>query len=430
MQDAESPTQPPDIPASQTAATAAIPAHLPAVPRTAAKRPILFTAFEPSGDDHAAPVIAEIIEREPGRPVYAWGGPKMEAAGAVVVERTGENAVMGLPGLAKIREHKQINARIRRWMAAHKPVLHVPVDSPAANFPIAAMAKANGTGVVHLVAPQVWAWGSWRVAKLRRLTDLVLCLLPFEEGWFTTRGVPARFIGHPLFDHELDPKRVLEKAKTLPDFSGGEAKGPWRIGLFPGSRPSELEKNFPLLLEAYRDLAACGSCTRDGRAPVAMVVAVNDAVEQRLRQLADRHGGVPEGVSFIAGDTDSAVRWAEIALVVSGTVTLQIARQARPMVVFYKSNEFLYNLIGRWIVSTRYFTLPNLIAGTRVVTEMVPHFGGAEPIAMAARTLMTEPGALAEQIRALEDVAGRFDGLEASMAATDAILEQAARREA
>lgn len=393
------------------------------------KRPILFTAFEPSGDDHAAPVIAEIIARQPGRPVYAWGGPKMEAAGAVVVERTGENAVMGVPGLAKIREHKQINARIKRWMAAHKPVLHVPVDSPAANFPIAAMAKAQGTAVVHLVAPQVWAWGSWRVAKLRRLTDLVLCLLPFEEGWFTTRGVPARFIGHPLFDHELDPQRVLEKARTLPDFGDGQAHGPWRIGLFPGSRPKELEKNLPLLLEAYRELAACERCRRDGRPPVAMIVAVNDAVEARLRQLADRHGGVPGGVSFIAGDTDSAVRWAELALVVSGTVTLQIARQARPMVVFYKSNEILYNLIGRWIVSTRFFTLPNLIAGRAVVTELVPHFGGAEPIALAARALITDPAAMARQRQDLADIAGRFSGLEASMAATDAILEMAARRE-
>ncbi|MFI4915299.1 MAG: lipid-A-disaccharide synthase [Phycisphaerales bacterium JB060] len=421
MHHAQSPSQPDQAPASQVAQ------------RPPAKRPILFTAFEPSGDDHAAPVIAEIIEREPGRPVYAWGGPKMEAAGAVVVERTGENAVMGMPGLAKIREHKKINARIRKWMASHKPVLHVPVDSPAANFPIAAMAKAQGTGVVHLVAPQVWAWGSWRVAKLRRLTDLVLCLLPFEEGWFTTRGVPARFIGHPLFDHELDPKRVLERARAMPEFPlgghGGEATGPWRIGLFPGSRPSELEKNLPLLLGAYRELAACEKCKRDGRAPVAMIVAVNEAVEQRLRELADRHGGVPKGVSFIAGDTDSAVRWSELTLVVSGTVTLQIARQNRPMVVFYKSNELLYNLIGRWIVSTRYFTLPNLIAGTNVVPELVPHFGGPEPIAIAARTLLTDPQAMADQVQALKDIAGRFDGLEASLAATDAILEQAARRE-
>ena len=397
---------------------------------TGSKRPILFTAFEPSGDDHAAPVIAEIIERQPQRPVYAWGGPKMEAAGAVVIERTGDDAVMGLPGLAKIREHKQINAKIKRWMAHHKPVLHVPVDSPAANFPIAKMAKAQGTGVVHLVAPQGWAWGRWRVNKLRRLTDMVLCLLPFEEGWFTTRGVPARFIGHPLFDHELDPQRVLDTARTLPEFNGGEPTGPWRIGLFPGSRPSELEKNLPLLLGAFRELVECDSCQREERAPVAMIVAVNDAVEQRLRELAEQHGGVPEGVSFIAGDTDSAVRWSELTLVVSGTVTLQIARQARPMVVFYKSNKLLYNLIGRWVVLTRYFTLPNLIAGTRVVPELVPHFNGAEPIAAAARGLITDPAALEQQRQDLANIAGRFDGLEASMAATDAILEQAARREA
>lgn len=394
------------------------------------RRPLLFTAFEPSGDDHAAPVIAEIIRRQPGRPVYAWGGPKMEAAGAVVVERTGEDAVMGMPGLAKIREHRRINARLERWIAQHRPVLHVPVDSPAANFPIAAIAKRHGGGVVHLVAPQVWAWGSWRVAKLRRLTDLVLCLLPFEEGWFTTRGVPARFIGHPLFDHDLDPADAERRAAVLPGWCEGGENGPRRIAMFPGSRPSELQKNLPLLLGAFRRLARDERAQRSGEPPRGLIVAVNDAVEGRLRDLAGEHGGIPDGVAFVAADTDAAVRWCELALVVSGTVTLQIARQARPMVVFYKSSRLLYHLLARWVVSTRYFTLPNLIAGKRVVTELVPHFAGPEPIADAAGTLIADADALSAQRDALGEIARRFEGLEASLAATDAILDLADRLEA
>lgn len=373
-------------------------------------------------------MIAEIIRREPGRPVYAWGGTKMEAAGAVVVERTGENAVMGLPGLAKVREHRRINARVRRWIAHQRPVLHVPVDSPAANFPIAAIAKGLGSGVAHLVAPQVWAWGTWRVGKLRRLTDLVLCLLPFEEGWFTTRGVPARFIGHPLFDHPLDAAALASRARELPG-EAPNAAGPCRIALFPGSRPSELEKNLPLLLGAFEQIAASDEGRRDGAAPVGLIVAVNQAVEERLRALADAHGGVPQGVSFLAGQTDAAVAWSELALVVSGTVTLQIARQRRPMVVFYKSSQLLYNLVARWVVSTRYFTLPNLIAGREVVPELVPHFAGAEPIAQAARDLLADPSAMAAQRSALGDIADRFTPHRASIAAAEAILELAHRRE-
>ncbi|MFN7022873.1 MAG: lipid-A-disaccharide synthase, partial [Phycisphaerales bacterium] len=165
---------------------------------------LLFTAFEPSGDDHAAPVIAALRSRHPRLPIYAWGGPKMEAAGATIVERTGDDAVMGMPGLAKVLEHSRINRRIDDWLDDHRITVHVPVDSPAANFPICALTKARGAKAVHLVAPQIWAWGQWRLKKLKRLTDLVLCLLPFEEEWFQARGVPARFIGHPLFDRTPD----------------------------------------------------------------------------------------------------------------------------------------------------------------------------------------------------------------------------------
>ena len=114
-----------------------------------APRPVLFTAFEPSGDDHAAPVIAELRRRRPDLPIFAWGGPRMEAAGATIVERTGDDAVMGMPGLEKIREHRRINERIEAWMDRHRPALHVPVDSPAANFPICALAKARGCRVVQ-----------------------------------------------------------------------------------------------------------------------------------------------------------------------------------------------------------------------------------------------------------------------------------------
>ncbi|HHN78407.1 MAG TPA: lipid-A-disaccharide synthase, partial [Phycisphaerales bacterium] len=139
---------------------------------------ILFTGFEPSGDDHASAVIAELRRRHPGLRMYAWGGPKMGQAGAEIIEETGKDAVMGLPGLSKVLEHRRINQRIAAWLDRNPVRVHVPIDSPAANFPICKMARKRGVKVVHLVAPQVWAWGKWRVNKLRRLTDFVCCLLP------------------------------------------------------------------------------------------------------------------------------------------------------------------------------------------------------------------------------------------------------------
>lgn len=369
---------------------------------------LLFTAFEPSGDDHASAVIAELRARHPDLPIYAWGGPKMQRAGAQLVAQTGHDAVMGLPGLAKIREHHRINAQIDEWMAAHPVTVHIPVDSPAANFPICAIAKRRGAKVVHLVAPQIWAWGRWRIHKLRRLTDLVLCLLPFEERFFHRRQVPARFIGHPLFDRPLDTAALAPRAAALGD-------GSPRVALMPGSRPAEIRKNFPLLLGAFRRLAA------DHPNLAGVVATTGPQVEARLRDMASSRGGWPDRLRIAPADTDAVIHWCDLALVVSGTVSLQVARQCRPMVIFYKTSPLFYFALAKWIVATKFFTLPNLVANQRIVPELIPHFGGPEPIYQAAAHLLSSPERLQQQRDHLRQLVDRFRGCNAARAAADAI---------
>lgn len=378
------------------------------------ERPIiLFTAFEPSGDDHASAVIEALKESHPDADIRAWGGPKMQAAGAHLVARTGDDAVMGMPGLAKIREHKRINAEIERWVAQNPVAVHVPVDSPAANFPVCAITKAAGAKVVHLVAPQLWAWGPWRINKLRRLTDHVLCLLPFEEPWFRERGVRASFIGHPLFDHAPDTA-VLDAA--IADWPKGQP----RVALMPGSRPSEMRANFALLLGAYNSLA------REHPGMRGVVAATRPEVEPALRQIAkDADLDWPDSLAIRFGATDAVVRWCELALVVSGTVTLQIARQHRPMVIVYKSSRLLWALVARWVIKTPFFTLPNLVAGREIVPELVPHFGGADPIANRAVALLENPDTAAAQRRELAAIAGRFEGHHAATEAAAIIAQHA-----
>ena len=370
---------------------------------------ILFTAFEPSGDLHASAVIAELKRACPELRIFAWGGARMERAGAEIVERTGDDAVMGLPGIEKIREHRRMNERIASWLDGNEVRVHVPVDSPAANFPICELAKRRGVKVVHLVAPQVWAWGTWRIRKLRRLTDLVLCLLPFEEGWFTTRGVPARFIGHPLFDEPLDLAGLDATASSFP-------QGKQKLALMPGSRPGELTYNFPLMFEAFRRLRA----VRPGL--TGLIAAINEPVERRLREIAEHSGGWPDGLHSVADQTDAVIRWADVALVVSGTVTLQIAKQGCPMVVFYKSSPILYYCLAKWLLSTRYFALPNLIAGREVVPELIPHFGGPPPIASATGKLFDSPDQVSAQKEDLAGIVERFAGKKASEEAAREIM--------
>lgn len=373
---------------------------------------MLFTGFEPSGDDHASSVIAELKRRDPSVRVFAWGGKKMEAAGATLVEHTGRDAVMGMPGLAKIREHQRINQRVKRWLEQNPVTLHVPVDSPAANFPICELTRESGAMVMHLVAPQMWAWGSWRIRKLRRLTDHVCCLLPFEEAWFKKRGVSARFVGHPLFDEVLDRDELAAETREL---AGEVGEASPRLALMPGSRPAEIEKNFPLMLNAFRRLAR----EHDGLA--GLVAATTPEVEKRLKAIAQETGGWPDRLHIRHGKTDAVIAWSDLAIVVSGTVTLQVARQAKPMVIVYKSSRLMYWLLARWLLNTPFFSLPNLIAEREAVPELVPHFGGAEPIVDEVVGLLERPELAEEQRRSLEEIAARFKGYHAAASATDEI---------
>ena len=183
-------------------------------------RRVLVTAFEPSGDVLAARLVEGLRARWPGVEVFALGGPALEAAGATLLEETTGHALMGI-GLGLVSEARVLQRRkklVRAWLREHEIDVLVPVDSPAANWSFCKMVRRDqpGAKVVHLVSPQVWAWASWRVKWLARLSDRVLCLLPFEPAWLGARGVEAVFVGHPLYEREK-----LERVSDLPELRGG-----------------------------------------------------------------------------------------------------------------------------------------------------------------------------------------------------------------
>jgi lipid-A-disaccharide synthase len=382
--------------------------QVPGPPAVPGPPGMLFTAFEPSGDDHAATVIAELRRRHPSVPIYAWGGPKMERAGATIIEHTGQDAVMGVPGMGKIIEHLQVNKRVKEFVQRQPLLVHVPVDSPAANTPLASIAKRHGVKVVNLVAPQFWAWGPWRAEKLRQISDLVLCILPFEEPWFNARQIPARYVGHMLFDHKLNPTQLDQQVDLFP-------QGSPRVALMPGSRPKEIDRNWSILLNAYRRIE------REFPGMSGMVAATTPAVEAILRSKAEQFGGWPPSLGCACGQTDAITRWTDLAIVVSGTVTLQIAKQNKPMIILYKTSRVMFKLIGSWLLKAEFFTLPNLIAGRRIVPEHIPYFGEGDDIGDEAIALLKDPAAMELQSRELAMIITRFRGLNASSGAADAI---------
>lgn len=368
---------------------------------------LLFTAFEPSGDSLAAPVIGAMRELSPDTPIWAMGGPQMQEAGASMIELTTERPVMHLGAATHAWIHYRRLQRLKSWLSQHRIQALVPVDSPAANWSICKQVRRQvpGVKIFHLAAPQLWAWATWRIHKLRRLTDHVLCLVPFEPDWFKERGVPATFVGHPLFDHR---GHRAGGGITLdsPPVAGGS-----KLALLPGSRPGEIRVNLPTMLSAFTEIQ------KDHRGLAGLIAVDNEMSAERVRHAVRgqmKTGGFPDGLDMRIGQTDAVLHWCDLALVKSGTITLQVAAHRRPMVAMYNLNWWGWQLLGRWVVRTRPLTLPNLIskaAGSGpAIIELVPHWGAVEPVVKALKTLISDPAARAQQISRFEEIASQFAG--------------------
>ncbi len=360
---------------------------------------ILFSSFEPSGDALAAAAIAGLRQAEPGLRVVGLGGARMQAAGAELLEITTHRGAMFLDTLVQAWSHMRRIARLRRWLAANRIDALIPVDSPAGNWSVCkAVRQAHPRArIVHLVAPQVWAWASWRVRRLRRLSDHVLCLLPFEEQWLVNRGVRATFVGHPAFDPE--------EPEPGPGREGLPKQRP-RLALLPGSRSTEIERNWPTMLEAFDRLL------RAHRGLHGAVAALDEKAEAMLRGIAGRRGW-PSQLTLMTGRTEAVLDWCDVALVASGTVTLQVAARLKPMVVMYNMNVPTA-IIASWLVRTRTFSLPNLVsewAGLgRAVPELVPHFGKVGPVVQEVDRILRSPEVAERQRQVLGEVIARFRG--------------------
>jgi lipid-A-disaccharide synthase len=381
---------------------------------------IFFAAFEPSGDVLAARLIDELKRRDPSLRFTGFGGPKMQAAGAELIEVTTEHAVaMGDGFLGEVKTHLKRCGVMSEYLKTNDIAAFVPVDSPAANWSLCKRVKKHrpSAKVVHLVCPQVWSWAQWRVRRLRNLSDLVLCLLPFEPGWLDEHGVHGVFVGHPVFE---DAPQALSKpiADDLPKPDEPQAI---KIALMPGSRRSELQMNWPTMIAAY-------NAVREQYPQVYGVVAAR--VESDVQTLRSVSGDEPwpDGLEVVAGRTEEVLAWCDVALVKSGTSTLQVASLGKPMVAFYNTSPVKWHGLGRWLVKSRTFTLPNIISewqdGRRVVPEYVPHFSDPKPIAEELARLVADREAREGQVKGLRRVAEAFASVTFKDAAAEVLLRE------
>jgi len=341
---------------------------------------IFLSAAEASGDEHAARLIRAIRARRPDARFVGVAGDRMAAEGCeVLADLVHQATMMGGP-LLRLGYYVRLVRRLQRTIRQIRPDLMIPVDSPALNWHLAAAAKSVGSPVGYYIAPQVWAWAPWRVRKLARLTDRVACILPFEQRYLRDRGVNATYVGHPLLD-ALPPR-----GEPLPDLLDAWGRGTWRVGLLPGSRTGEIKGHTRALLAAAQAIrrrwpqARCTFAARDERAA--------DAIRRRCGQA---------GADIAVARTREVLASAHFCVAASGTVTLEAAYFGAPMVVFYRVGHLQWRLARRWLgLTTRHLALVNILAGRRVVPELMPWHGNVRQIAAMVMDVMQDLGYLLE----------------------------------
>lgn len=324
---------------------------------------IFISAGEPSGDLHAANLIRSLRDLFPEAQFDGFGGEKMAQAGATLRYPLANLAVMWFVSVfMNLVTFIRLIFKADRYFRDERPDAAILVDYPGLHWWIARRAKARGIPVFYFVPPQIWAWAGWRVRKVRRYFDQVLCSLPFEPAWYHARGVSnAVFVGHPYFDELKD--RPLDSA-----FLMDQGKQPGTlVAILPGSRTQEVTRNLPTMVQAAARLA---SQRPDVRFAVACLHERHKILAEGIisRTLSDQDAQTSPRIEVYAGRTPELIRVARVAWAVSGSVGLELMVEALPSVVLYKIKRFdLW--VARWFIKSKYISLVNLMAEQEVFPE-------------------------------------------------------------
>jgi len=375
---------------------------------------IMISCGEPSGDLYAGALAAEIRSLDHGAHVFGFGGEQLRAAGADLVGDYPGLTVTGLvEALRVLPRSLQMYRRLVQAARVRRPDVLVAIDFPDFNFRLAGALRRLGIPVVYYVPPQLWAWRRGRLRTIRRLVERVLVIFPFEEQIYRDAGVRVDFVGHPL----LDLARAREsRAQFLPRLGLRPALS--TVALLPGSRPNEVARIVPVLARAAALLSA-----RLG--DVQFVVARAPNLDPRLFSPFTAAAGFP--LAIVESNADEVLAAADVAITASGTATVQAAIHLCPMVVVYRLAPLTYRL-GRRLVHVDTFGMVNLVAGRKIVPELIQDDFTPEAVVGEALRLLTDPVRAAATRAELGRVVSRLGAPGASRRAADLVL-RIARRE-
>lgn len=365
---------------------------------------LLVCAGEPSGDLHGARLVRECLSLCPDLEVDAIGGAHLAQSGARLRADRTDKAVMGwLPVLSQFSSIVDHSASFVEELLSSPPDHLVVIDYPGLHGNLAAMARRLGIPVTYYICPQVWAWAPWRMKRIARCADQLLVVIPFEEQLYSRYHSKVVHVGNPVFDH-------LSDAGPAPEIEG--ASGAPILALLPGSRRQELINGLPALVRAARelklespDLEIWVSCQRE-----------------ELRSIVTDIIGDAGDVKIYSGEARALQSRARLAIVCSGTATLETAWHGVPMVVAYPANDLqrsMFSLLG----VAPFFSLVNLFAGEAVVPERLVEPGDGAAIARLARPLLDD-GEASQQVSRLQALKEELFHPGASARAARSVLQQ------
>ncbi len=348
---------------------------------------LLISCGEPSGEFYAAELVAELRKQHPDLEAVGLGGDRLAAEHVRLLAHLKDLAVVGLfEVLSHLRRIKTLFDSVVAEAARFRPDVAVLIDYPDFNLRLARELKKLGIPVVYYVSPQLWAWRRGRIKDVKRDVAKMLVIFPFEEQIYRDAGVPVTFVGHPLIDHMRPPADRAAIARKL----GLEGDRPV-IALLPGSRNKEVGFNLPPMMGAVRLL-------REKRPDLQFILAAAPHLRADALQEAKRIGVIVK-----EGATRDVLSAARVAVVASGTATVETALTLTPMVVVYRLSALTYTL-GKPLLSVSNYAMVNLIAGRVVVPELIQ--GDFTPSRVTEETLrvLDEGASRTEMLKNLEEV--------------------------
>ena len=369
---------------------------------------IMLVAGEASGDKHGAKLVAAL---RAARPDLAWeffgaGGEEMRAVGVETIVDARELAIMGALEIARaLGKFLRVFRKLRQTARARKPHLVILIDWPEFNLRLAKRLREDGQRVVYYISPQLWAWRSYRLRAIKRDVERMLVILPFEADYYARSGVEVDYVGHPL----LDSVRVTASREDFRRRHNIDNARPL-IALLPGSRHSEIKYILPPLIAAARRLSAT-------RPEFQFALALAPTISR-----AEIGADLPASVRVINDETYNAVAASDLAVVASGTATLETAIIGTALIVVYRASMLNWRIF-RPLINVPFVGMPNLIAGREIAPELLQNDLTAERLAHEVATLIDDPERRRQMRAELAEVRARLGETDASGRAARRIIE-------